>query len=72
MPATKRQSSIARAFRDKAILSVFLLAGIRRAELLDLRLDSVDLSQGTLRVEKGNGRKTRVHPLRVETPAACR
>lgn len=72
LAATERQSSIARAFRDRAILSVLIFTGIRRAELLDLRLDSVDLSQGTLRVENGKGRKTRVVPLCERAAAALR
>jgi len=72
LAATERQSSIARAFRDKAILSVLIFTGIRRSELLELRLDSVDLSQGTLRVEKGKGRKTRVLPLCERAPNALR
>ena len=43
LAATERQGSIGRAFRDNAILSVLIFTLIRSSELLDLRLDSVDL-----------------------------
>lgn len=72
LAATERQSSIAWAFRDKAILSLLIFTGIRRSELLELRLDSVALSQGTLRVQKGKGRKTRVLPLCERAATALR
>jgi len=51
------------AFRDKAILSTFIFTGIRRAELLSLRLTDIDLEAGILRVMKGKGNKSRVLPL---------
>lgn len=72
LDAGERQSSVFRAFRDKAILSVLVFSGIRRAELLDLRLRSVDLDQATLRVERGKGRKTRLIPLSGQAVDAVR
>jgi len=51
------------AFRDRAVLSVFVYTGIRRGELLELRLDDVDLKQRLLTVRKGKGKKERVIPI---------
>ncbi len=51
------------AIRNYAIIATFAYTGIRRGELLGLRLDHVDLSEGTLRIEDGKGGKTRILPL---------
>jgi len=51
------------AFRDFAMLSVLLFTGIRRGELLALRLGDVNLSDRTLRVRCGKGKRTRIVPL---------
>ena len=51
------------AGRDRAALSLLIYAGIRRQELLDLTLGDVDLAEGTLRVVRGKGNKTRLLPL---------
>jgi integrase/recombinase XerC len=48
--------------RDRAILEIFYGTGIRLAELLSLRPDSVDLRAGTLSV-LGKGAKQRIVPL---------
>jgi site-specific recombinase XerD len=61
--ATQRQRSEFARVRDKAILSLLLFTGLRRAELLALRLRSVDLDERTVRVDEGKGRKSRVIPL---------
>ncbi len=63
LAATGQQRSAAQAFRDRAVLSVLVFTGLRRAELLDLRVSSVDLDRATLRVEEGKGGKSRVIPL---------
>ncbi|MEA3400179.1 MAG: tyrosine-type recombinase/integrase, partial [Armatimonadota bacterium] len=49
--------------RNYAIIATFAFTGVRRGELLGLMLDDVDLIEGTLRIEDGKGRKTRVLPL---------
>jgi len=49
--------------RDYAIIATFAFTGIRRGELLALRMGDVDLSEGMLRVEAGKGNKTRLVPL---------
>jgi site-specific recombinase XerD len=68
LSAAQRQSCIFNAFRDVAVLSVLLYTGMRRGELLNLRLCDVDLTGRTLRVVAGKGRKSRVLPL---VPEAC-
>jgi site-specific recombinase XerD len=51
------------AFRDFAVLATFIYAGLRRGELLSLKVSDVDLTEGTLRVVAGKGNKTRVVPM---------
>jgi len=72
LQAAERQPSIYRAFRDRAALSVLLFTGLRRAELLALRLPDVDLGEGTLRIEHGKGDKTRLVPLGERPLSALR
>lgn len=48
--------------RDRAILVLLAMTGIRLQELVDLDVDSVDLKNQTLRVF-GKGRKERIIPL---------
>ena len=50
-------------YRDKTILEVFYSSGIRRAELINLRLNDVDLDGETLRINSGKGDKDRVVPI---------
>ena len=61
--AAERQGSVLLAFRDKAALATLIFSGVRRGELLNLRVRSVDLGDEKLVVEKGKGNKTRVLPL---------
>jgi len=48
--------------RDRAILALLAMTGIRLQELVDLNIDSVDMAGHTLRVF-GKGRKERIIPL---------
>jgi integrase/recombinase XerC len=48
--------------RDRSILELFYAAGIRRAELIDLKLTDLMLDQGLIRVI-GKGEKERVVPI---------
>lgn len=48
--------------RDRAILEVLYGSGLRVSELVNLRLDAIDLEEGLLRVT-GKGRKERLVPL---------
>ncbi len=49
--------------RDRAVLEVLYSTGIRRQELVNLRLEHVDIQGGVLRVESGKGGKDRMVPL---------
>ena len=70
--------------RDRAILEVFYSTGMRRMELIRLKLYDLDLERGTLLIRQGKGKKDRYVPigeravawlqkyLREARPAACR
>jgi len=49
--------------RDRAILEVFYSTGIRRMELLGLKLYDLDVERGTLLVRQGKGKKDRMVPI---------
>lgn len=49
--------------RDRAILEVLYSTGIRRSELLALKIYNVDVERGTLFVHQGKGRKDRLVPI---------
>jgi integrase/recombinase XerD len=49
--------------RDRAILETLYSTGIRRMELIGLRLYDVDADRGTLMVRQGKGRKGRMVPI---------
>ena len=51
------------ALRDRAILEVLLVTGIRNSELRALTLSDVDFEDGTLLVRCGKGKKIRIVPL---------
>jgi len=48
--------------RDHAILELFYSSGLRLAELVNLNINSLDFSEGTIEVT-GKGNKTRIIPL---------
>ena len=50
-------------YRDRTILEVFYTNGIRRSELINLRLGDLDLDAGTMRINAGKGNKDRVVPI---------
>lgn len=52
-----------RGLRDRAILETLYATGLRRLELLALRLEDLDLESGTLMVRQGKGKKDRMLPL---------
>lgn len=72
LEAAERQSSIFLSFRDKAVLATLVFTGMRRGELLNLRVTSVDFEGQKLVVEKGKGNKTRVLPLALPLQEALR
>ena len=52
-----------RGYRARTILEVFYATGIRRNELIGLRLGDVNLEEGLLRINSGKGGHDRVVPL---------
>ncbi len=54
--------TIFEGLRDRSVLELFYAAGIRRAELIDLKLTDLMLSQGLIRV-MGKGEKERIVPV---------
>lgn len=55
--------------RDRAMLETLYSTGMRRAELVNLRIDDVDLERGTVLIRQGKGAKDRVVPIGAR---ACR
>ena len=53
----------AMAVRDRAILETFYSTGIRRKELIHLRLTDFDPGRGMLMVREGKGKKDRMLPI---------
>ena len=49
--------------RDRAILETLYSTGIRRAELVSLKLYDIDAERGTLMVRQGKGKKDRMIPI---------
>lgn len=49
--------------RDRAIIETLYSTGIRRSELINLKLYDVDIRNGTLMVREGKGKKDRMVPL---------
>jgi site-specific recombinase XerD len=58
--------------RDYAIIQTFLQTGIRLSELVNLRVDDVDLEHRLLTVRQGKGKKDRQIPLVDEAVKALR
>ncbi|MGI5818080.1 MAG: tyrosine-type recombinase/integrase [Armatimonadota bacterium] len=52
--------------RDRAILAVLCTLGLRRQELMDIRLEDWDAEERTLRIKSGKGDKERMLPLTDE------
>lgn len=49
--------------RDRAIMETFYSTGIRRMELVNLKLHDVDLKQGAVVINEGKGQKDRIVPI---------
>lgn len=63
LAAAGRQRCAWRAARDQALLAVLIFTGVRRGELINLRIGDVRLAEKTLLVTNGKGGKARVIPL---------
>jgi len=72
LEATGRQRSDFRCVRDRAVLSVLAFCGLRRRELLDLTVDALNVSDESLLVQQGKGKKARTVYLCAEALAALR
>ena len=57
--------------RDHAILELFYSSGLRLAELVNLDIDKLDFSEGTVTVT-GKGNKTRIIPMGSHAMSAIR
>lgn len=49
--------------RDRAILETFYSTGMRRLELIGLKLYDLDVERGTIMVRQGKGKKDRMIPI---------
>lgn len=50
-------------FRNHAIFSMFVFSGLRKSELLNLRFTDVDITNLSIFVRQGKGRKDRIVPI---------
>ena len=50
-------------YRNRAIIAMFIYTGLRKSELLNLKLSEVDLENRTLFIYQGKGGKDRIIPL---------
>lgn len=50
-------------FRDRAMLEVLYATGLRRSELLHLKIFDLDFERGTIFVRQGKGKKDRILPI---------
>ncbi len=62
LDASQQSPSVLCAFRNYAMMSLLVFTGMRRGELIDLRVGDVSLREGTVRI-RGKGQKERVLPL---------
>ena len=49
--------------RDRAMLEMLYSTGMRRSEAVNLRIDDVDLTRGTVLIRQGKGNKDRMVPV---------
>lgn len=49
--------------RDRTMLELFYAAGLRRSELVNLRVDDIDIERATLMIRLGKGKKDRFLPI---------
>ena len=63
LDATLEQRTVFCAFRDYAVMATFVYTGVRRGELLNLKVGDADLGTRTLRIVRGKGKKTRIIPM---------
>jgi|SRR5579884_628195 len=59
LDACERQHNPRQVALSRAVLAVFVYAGLRRTELCDLKVGDVDLREKSITVRSGKGRKSR-------------
>lgn len=72
LQATGDQYYDSLATRDRAALTILIYTGLRRHELIGIELADIDLEEGTLRVRRGKGDRSRLLPLVEEARQAIR
>ncbi len=50
-------------YRNHAIFSIFIFAGLRKQELLNLKFTDIDMDNLTIFVDQGKGKKDRIIPI---------
>ena len=72
--ALQRESDLLRSSRDRAIVQLLMLTGVRIGELAELEVDDVRLTQrtGELIIRHGKGDRRRIVPLSRPARAALR
>jgi len=58
---------ITKNIKHKAILALLYSSGIRRQELLDLKIDDIDSKRMMIRIQNGKGNKSRNVPLSINS-----
>ncbi len=58
--------------RNRAIFAMFLYCGLRKGELLSLRLSDVDLESLSVHIQQGKGNKDRVVPMPITLRSTLR
>lgn len=58
--------------KHRAMLSLIYACGLRRGELLNLRIEDIDSKRGLLRINKGKGNKDRLVPISAKMVALLR
>jgi site-specific recombinase XerD len=66
LSASEDHPNVRMGFRNRAIIGVLLYCGLRRSEVLALKVNDVDLKAGWLKVCSGKGMKDRLIPLLPE------
>ena len=72
LDATSDQYYHSLVTRDRTALAILIYTGLRRHELIGIDLGDIDLAEGTLRVRRGKGDKSRLLPLVEEARQAIR
>lgn len=72
LAAAERQRTEFRCLRDRAVLAVLIFCGLRRQELLDLKISAINLIDQSLLVQQGKGQKARTIYLCDEALVALR